>query len=322
MPRSARVQYEGARYHIINRGNYRKDLFRTHKTDQVFTEVLLEACERYQWSLHAYVLMNNHYHLCVETPQANLSNGMHWLQSTFANKFSRFSGERGHVFQGRYQSLIIEGDHGLLNVVDYIHLNPVRAGIVTVDRLKAYSNSSFPKYFTKFRHPNLKCEDFLQEAGGLSPTPVGMRSYHKRLRFIMEESPQARQRLFKDLSRGWYIGTKQGKNQLMAKVEQGIAKASVVAKHELEHIQIEQLFDACLKRLRKNQRDIEEDKKSAQWKIAIASHLKASTGIKNPQLCAYLNLGHPATMSKLVGIYNRSEKVSCPYSKQLNTLKN
>jgi REP element-mobilizing transposase RayT len=98
MPRSARVQYEGARYHIINRGNYRKDLFRTHKTDEAFTEVMLEACERYKWSLHAYVLMSNHYHLCLETPQANLSDGMHWLQSTFANKFSRFSGERGHVF--------------------------------------------------------------------------------------------------------------------------------------------------------------------------------------------------------------------------------
>ncbi len=322
MPRSARVQYEGARYHIINRGNYRKDLFRTHKTDRAFTEVMLEACERYQWSLHAYVLMSNHYHLCVETPQANLSDGMHWLQSTFANKFSRFSGERGHVFQGHYQSLIIEGDYGILNVVDYIHLNPVRARVLPVGQLKEYSNSSFPKYFTKYRHPNLRCEDFLQEAGGLSPSPGGMRSYHKRLKLIMEERPQDRERLFKDLSRGWYIGTKQGKDQLRAKVEQGIAKASVEAKRELEHIRIEKLIKLCLKQLHKNQKDIEEAKKSAQWKIAIASHMKANTGMKNPQLCTYLNLGHPATMSKLVGIYNQTEKNRCPYSKQLKTLNN
>jgi hypothetical protein len=89
--------------------------------------------------------------------------------------------------QGRYKSLIIEGDFGLLNVVDYIHLNPVRAGILPVSQLKEYSNSSFPKYFSKYRHSNLRCEDFLKEAGGLSPTPGGMRSYQKRLKLIMEE---------------------------------------------------------------------------------------------------------------------------------------
>ena len=125
MPRSARVQYEGARYHVINRGNYRTDLFSVHKTDQAFTQVLFEACTRFGWWLHAYVVMSNHYHLCVETPQANLSDGMHWLQSSFANKFSRFSAERGHVFQGRYKSLLIEEDSGLLNVSFARFINPI-----------------------------------------------------------------------------------------------------------------------------------------------------------------------------------------------------
>lgn len=322
MPRAARVQYEGARYHIINRGNYRKDLFLTHKTDEAFTEVMFEACERYQWYLHAYVLMSNHYHLCLETPQANLSDGMHWMQSTFANKFSRFTGEQGHVFQGRYKSLIIEGDFGLLNVVDYIHLNPVRAGLLAVGQLKDYSNSSFPKYFTKYRHPSLRCEDFLAEAGGLNPTPGGMRSYHKRLKLIMEERPVEREKLFKDLSRGWYIGTKEGKNQLRIQIEQGVAKANVETKSQLESTRIEKLLKSCLKQLGKNRKDITTEKKSARWKLAIASHLKSRTGIKNPQLCECLNLGHPATMSNLVGTYNRTEKSKCRYSRQLKTLNN
>ena len=94
------------------------------------------------------------------------------------------------------------------------------------------------------------------------------------------------------------------------------------AKLELEAIQIEKLLKACLKCLCKTQKDIEEDKKSVRWKLAIASHLKASTGIKNPQLCAYLNLGHPATMSKLVGIYNHTVKDKCAYGQQLITLNN
>ncbi len=94
------------------------------------------------------------------------------------------------------------------------------------------------------------------------------------------------------------------------------------AKLELEVIRIEKLTKACLKQLGKSHKDIEEDKKSARWKLAIASHLKASTGIKNPQLYAYLILGHPATMSNLVGTYNLTQKSKCPYSKLLKTLNN
>ena len=91
---------------------------------------MYETCDRYEWWLHAYVIMSNHFHLCLETPKANLVDGMHWMQSSFANRFSKFSGERGHVFQGRYKCLVIEGDFSLLNVVDYIHLNPVRAKLI------------------------------------------------------------------------------------------------------------------------------------------------------------------------------------------------
>ena len=125
---------------------------------------------------------------------------MHWLQSSFANRFSKFIGERGHVFQGRYKSLILDGDFSLLKVVDYIHLNPVRANLISVDQLKNFKYSSFPKYFGKHRHPRLRCEDFLKEAGGLESGLAGMRRYHLRLKGIMEESPQKRKELFSGLS--------------------------------------------------------------------------------------------------------------------------
>ena len=224
--------------------------------------------------------------------------------------------------QGRYKSLIIEDDFGLLKVVDYIHLNPVSAGIVPVSQLKEYSNGSFPQYFTRYRHPNLRCEDFLAEAGGLKPTAGGMRSYYKRLKRIMEERPAEREKRFKGLSRGWYIGSKEGKRQLSTQIEQGLAKANADAKSHLESTWIEKLLKSCLKRLGKNRKDIATEKKSARWKLAIASYLKSETGIKNPQLCRYLNLGHPATMSNLVGTYNRTEKSKCRYRQQLKTLNN
>ncbi len=120
--------------------------------------------------------------------------------------------------QGRYKSLIIEDDFGLLKVVDYIHLNPVSAGIVAVSQLKEYSNGSFPPYFTRYRHPNLRCEDFLAEAGGLKPTAGGMRSYYKRLKRIMEERPAEREKRFKGLSR------KAGKGSVLVAVEPPVTR--------------------------------------------------------------------------------------------------
>lgn len=266
--------------------------------------------------------MSNHYHLCLETPMANLGAGMHWLQSTFANKFSYFTGERGHVFQGRYKSLLIGGDQGLLNVVDYIHLNPVRAGVLEVDDLKSYRNSSFPKYFSKYRPSCLRCEDFLHQAGGLKANPAAMRSYHKRLRLIMAKSPAERESLYRDLSRGWFIGGPQARQQLSEQIEQGAAIANRETQRQLETERVATLLEACLEKLNKTSKQIGSEMKSARWKLAIASYLKRRTGVKNPQLCELLNLGHPATMSNRVSRYNRLEKSACPDQRKLMTLNN
>ena len=113
MPRKERIEYAGARYHIISRGSYRKDLFSDRKTGEAFEAALFEVVARCGWRLYAYVIMVNHYHLAVETPQSNLVAGMKWIQSTFATRFNRFRGERGHVFQGRYKSILLDEDRSL-----------------------------------------------------------------------------------------------------------------------------------------------------------------------------------------------------------------
>ena len=98
MARKLRLEFPGACYHVINRGNYRADIFRTEGTRNAFESCLFEGCAKSDWLLHAYVLMSNHYHLALETPRGNLVIGMQWLQATFANRFNRFRGERGdHV---------------------------------------------------------------------------------------------------------------------------------------------------------------------------------------------------------------------------------
>ena len=90
MPRKQRIEYPGAVYHIISRGNYRKDLFTHAKTAEAFERTIFEAAERCGWKLYAYVIMSNHYHLAIETPEPNMVEGMRWLQSTFATRFNRF----------------------------------------------------------------------------------------------------------------------------------------------------------------------------------------------------------------------------------------
>ena len=108
MPRKHRLEYPGAIYHIIYRGNYRRPIFETDKTKKAFECCLFEACEKSAWVLHTFIVMGNHYHLTLETPQGNLIAGMHWLQGTFANRFNRLRKEHGHLFEGRYKAILVD----------------------------------------------------------------------------------------------------------------------------------------------------------------------------------------------------------------------
>jgi len=110
MARKLRLEYAGAIYHVISRGNYREDVFRTVGTKEAFLKCLDEACGKANWVVHAWCVMSNHYHLCLETPDPNLVAGMRWLQGTFSVRFNRLRRERGHVFQGRYKAILVDPD--------------------------------------------------------------------------------------------------------------------------------------------------------------------------------------------------------------------
>jgi putative transposase len=108
---------------------------------QEFLKTLAEACQKTDWQVHAYCLMRNHFHLVVETPNANLVEGMHWLLSAYTIRLNRRHETPGHVFSGRYKALVVQSDGGgyLKTVCDYVHLNPIRAHLVgTQDRLLSY----------------------------------------------------------------------------------------------------------------------------------------------------------------------------------------
>jgi putative transposase len=130
MARPLRIEYDGALYHVTSRGNERKAIFRDDDDRLIFLDALQKVNERFNWKCHAYCLMNNHYHLIIETPDGNLSKGMRQLNGVYTQEFNRRHHRVGHVFQGRYKSILIDKESYLLEVSRYVVLNPVRAKAV------------------------------------------------------------------------------------------------------------------------------------------------------------------------------------------------
>jgi putative transposase len=130
MARPLRLEHAGALWHVTSRGNERRAIFRDDRDRNLFLAVLAESIDLYAWRLHAYVLMGNHYHLLLETPEPNLSRGMHRINAVYSQSFNRRYERAGHLMQGRFKAILVEKERHLLELVRYLVLNPVRAGIV------------------------------------------------------------------------------------------------------------------------------------------------------------------------------------------------
>ncbi|GBE06147.1 MAG TPA: helix-turn-helix domain-containing protein [Nitrospirae bacterium] len=130
MARPLRIEYDGAVYHITSRGNARKPIFKDETDFLNFLDILQKVNKRYNWLCHAYCLMNNHYHLIIETPDGNLSKGMRSLNGIYTQLFNKRHKRVGHIYQGRYKAVLIQKESHLLEVCRYVVLNPVRAKLV------------------------------------------------------------------------------------------------------------------------------------------------------------------------------------------------
>jgi REP element-mobilizing transposase RayT len=134
MARPLRIEVAGGRYHVTSRGNEQRNIFRGDRDRQHFIELLAAWPEQFGTRLHAHILMNNHYHLMVETPEPNLSRAMQWLNGSFTMWFNVRHGRVGHLFQGRFKAFLVEDDSGWQEVGRYVHLNPVRVGALALGK--------------------------------------------------------------------------------------------------------------------------------------------------------------------------------------------
>ena len=159
MARALRIEYKGAFYHVISRGNNREETFLDDTDRKQFLKYLKEQTLRYGIKIHAWCLMSNHYHLVVETPLGNLSKTMQSLNTSYTVYFNHRHRKVGHLFQGRYKAVLVQADEYLHCLSRYIHLNPVRANIVKDPG--EYRWSSYKSYISKEEEQEFLTTEFI-----------------------------------------------------------------------------------------------------------------------------------------------------------------
>ena len=150
MPRALRIEYSGAWYHVMNRGINRMPIFTTDEHREIFLSLLNEISTLFQIEIHCYCLMDNHYHMLLRTPLANLGKAMRHLNGVYTQRYNRLVKRDGSLFRGRYKAILIEAERYLTQVSRYIHLNPVAAHLVK--QAQHFKWSSYQCYFTHASH--------------------------------------------------------------------------------------------------------------------------------------------------------------------------
>jgi len=301
MARKPRLQYPGAQHHVVNRGNFRQWIFRDEGAKAAFEKCLFEVCESHHWLLHAFVVMGNHFHLALETPEGNLTSGMQWLQATFASRFNRFRKQRGHLFQGRFYGPVLEPGDYLGRVCQYIHMNPVRAGVVEVAGLRDYRYSSYwYLQHPEARKPFMRLQTCLDAAGGLTDSVEGLRAYEAHLAWQAAEGPAGKTKAYACLSKGWALGSKEFKKSLLVDCEESetLKLWDQVGRKEAARLKWEERLQA----LRPHVEDVADKRLSAPWKVALACVMKDCTSASNGWLAEQLGMGSGIYVSKHVGL--------------------
>ena len=310
MPRQLRIQYEGAIYHLMNRGDRREPIFKTDFDRLNFLQTLQETCLRTDWQVHAWCLMGNHFHFVIETPQANLVAGMKWLLGTYTARFNRRHRLFGHLFSGRYKSLIVDGSgNGYLRTVcDYVHLNPVRAKLLAAEEsLRDFCWSSYGEYLKppSQRAGWLRVDRLLGEMNIPRDSAAGRRQFEQRME---ERRAQETGGDWRAVRRGWCLGDDTFRQELLAQAheregehhyggqrrETAEEKAGRIVAEELD---TRDWSEAELARRPKG--DVE--------KVGMAQRLRRETSVTLKWIAARLRMGSWSHVSNLLSAARKEE---------------
>lgn len=304
MPRQLRFEYPGAVYHVFNHGSMEAPALARDEMKELFERCLFETCERAGWTLHAYCLLENEYQLAITTRQANLSSGMRWLKSAFAARGASLRRDSGPLFQGRFRSILVEDDEQLARLCDYINLAPARTGRVKPDALVDYRFAS-PHWLATPRRQRPLClsmETALAKRGGLKDTAAGRRKYAAHLAVLSGDEQQQAAYRFHRMRWGWAYGSKTFKKRF-AKAK-GDPAATLAKKRtagsRARQREWKQQLETGLQALGKSRKDAAQDKKSADWKVALCAWMRQSDLVPNGWLTEQLSMGVEASIPQRV----------------------
>jgi putative transposase len=316
MSRKLRVEYPGAIYHVMNRGDRREPIFKDDADRELFLETLGQTCAKTGWQVHAYCLMPNHFHLVVETPQANLVAGMKWLLGVYTSRFNRRHKLFGHLFSGRYKSLIVDGSGTgyLKSVCDYVHLNPVRARLIADDqRLENYPWSSYHRYLQKHsRRPEwLSVRRLLGEWRVPADSAAGRRLFAAQME---ARRSGERDQEYKPLRRGWFLGDKTFRKELLAQMAERRGEW-----HFGEELQqgaeerAEAIIAGELRRKGWSEKELAQRPKGHPFKVRLARRLRMQTTVTLKWMAARLHAGTRGYLTHL--LYWHKKKPKAPKRK-------
>jgi putative transposase len=353
MPRAPRIEYEGAIYHVMARGNRRQDIVHSDSDREVFAGTLAEACDLSKFKTYAWVLMDNHYHWVLETPKANLVEGMTWFQNTITRRINARNRLWGHLFGGRYKAILIEGNLSaighrrrwqrdyLSEVIDYVHLNPARAalaGPASTERPSVvdYPWSSLAMGYSlppKKRPRHLHDDTFTHF--GLEDTSAGRRTFVRRLDEIAAgeaeielppDEPSPMERFSELFERGWVHGSEIFRELVLesfaAKGEEGAAATSNSNYRSSElgkaftAVEAERILIEGLKHFNLDELSLHKTPKGDWRKVAIAWAICERTTARQDWIADRLQLKSASNVSQRVRQYREKDEKTKPKKEQ------
>jgi len=294
MARKLRLEYPGAIYHVMNRGDRREPIFDDDADRRCFLETLGQTCTKADWQIHAYCLMDNHFHLVLETPQGNLVAGMKWFLGTYTSRFNRRHKVFGHLFSGRYKALVVDGsgDGYLRTVCDYVHLNPVRARLLSpAQPLRHYSWSSYGDYLNSpaRRLAWLRTDRLLGEMGIPKDSAAGRKQFE---RMMEERRVRVEPGEWKAVRRGWCLGEETFRAELLAQMSERIgAHHGGSERAESAVAKAERILGEELQRRGWNAQELARRSKSDEDKIKMAQRLRSETTMTWAWIAAHVQMG-------------------------------
>lgn len=297
MARPVRRENPDAVYHVYSRGNYRAPIFADPGAAQSFLRALEATIRRAGWKLYAYAIMPNHFHLMLRAPRANLSRGMHLMLSAFAMRFNGFNEEHGHVFQGRYHAKRVPRGMDASRVLDYIHLNHVRKGLLTIDECTVSSLSSLSRLVHPDRREWMAIGEAVERVAGYPDSPDGWNRYLAHLRAVLLEDASGGR-----FEAEWKAAEKDRvlpRVGLVTNTERPLAATEGDYSH-LDPEHWESLFTELMAKEGKAEADLLLFQGMVPWKVRLGRRMILDSTVTFVWLAQRLQLGSPAYLAAVL----------------------